>query len=407
MIKQIRIAVSAVLLFACSTFAQQTQPIVVGERFVIHSEVLDEDRSIVVSLPPGYVQGDTRYPVIYLLDGPSNLNHTTASKDVLARSNRMPQMIIVGIGNTDRRRDMTPSRVEQVPTSGGADAFLSFIKTELIPHIESNYRTQPYRVLIGHSFGGLFAIHTMIHQPDTFDAYLMISPTLLWDNSAPIEGMSTFLDENPDYRGSLYVTMANEGGAMQADFERFVALLESRAPQTLHWGSKFLPDEDHGSTVLRSTYHALKTLFSDWQPTEALATSDVEAIKKHFAAMSKKYKFQIAPEQPINQLGYRLLQSGEVEKAIEIFKFNIELHPESANVYDSLGEAYETTGQIDSAAASYEKAVKRGRRTNDPNLAIYETNFNRVRRSNDAEKQPQPKPGVSRSPAISHPKLKS
>lgn len=376
---QIIVTAVALHIFVINAAAQRTAPIVIGEQFIIRSDVLNEDRSIHVTVPPGYAYSPQKFPVIYVLDGPAHMVHTTGTKDVLARSNRMPQAIIVGIANTNRTRDLTPPPGDRpIPNTGGANNFLEFINTELVPFIDKNYRTEPYRVLIGHSLGGLFAIHTMIHQPDSFDAYIAISPSLQWADDGPIKQMSKFLEENPEHRGFLYVTMANEGGGMQDRFESFVDLLESKAPQTLHWDSKFLPDEDHGSTVLRSTYHALKTLFSDWQPNEVLASGDVEAIKKHFAAMSKKYKFQIAPEQPINQLGYRLLQSGEVEKAIEIFKFNIELHPESANVYDSLGEAYETTGKINLAMHNYEKAVKQGRKIRDPNTPVYQRNLNRV-----------------------------
>lgn len=361
--------------------AQRTAPIVVGEQFIIHSDVLNEDRAIFITLPPGYEFTPQKFPVIYLLDGPAHLNHTTGTKDVLARTNRMPQSIIVGIANTDRTRDLTPSPSagNRLPTSGGADNFLEFINTELIPFIEQKYRTEPYRVLIGHSLGGLFAVHTMIHQPDSFNAYIAISPSLQWADGAAVKQMSKFLDENPDYDGFLYVTIADEGGLMRRSFDSFIDILESKTSQTLQWDSQLLPDEDHGSTVLLSTYHGLKTLFSDWQPTEVLASGDIEAIKKHFAAMTKKYKFQITPaEQPINQLGYRFLQSGEIEKAIGIFKFNVEIHPESANVYDSLGEAYETSGKISLALRNYEKAVKQGKKINDPNTPVYQRNYDRV-----------------------------
>lgn len=387
--KQIITATIILQIIVCSASAQRTAPIVIGEQFVLHSDVLNEDRAIHVTVPPGYEFTPQKFPVIYLLDGPAHMVHTTGSKDVLARSNRMPQTIIVGIANTDRTRDLTPSPSAngRLPTSGGADNFLEFINTELIPFIDKNYRTEPYRVLIGHSFGGLFAVHTMATKPESFDAYIAISPSLQWASGEPVTEMSTFLEEHPDYNGFLYFTIASEGGAMQASFDSLIDLLESKAPQTLHWDSQQLPDEDHGSTVLRSTYHGLKTLFSDWQPTEIMASGDIEAIKKHFAAMSKKYKFEITPaERPINQLGYSFLQGGEEEKAIEIFKFNVESHPDSANVYDSLGEAYETTGKIHLAMQNYEKAVKQGKKINDPNTPIYQRNYNRVSigRGNDA-----------------------
>lgn len=386
--KQIITAAIVLHIFVISAAAQRSAPIVVGEQFTIHSDILNEDRAIFVTLPPGYEFSPQKFPVIYLLDGPAHLNHTTGIKDVLARSNRMPQAIIVGIANTDRTRDLTPSpgNNRRLRTAGGADNFLEFINRELVPHIEKKYRTEPYRVLIGHSFGGLFAIHTMATQPDSFDAYIAISPSLEWADGATVKHMSKFLDVNSGYEGFLYFTIADEGGPMQLSFDSLVGLLESKAPQTLHWENQLLPDEDHGSTVIRSTYHGLKALFSDWQPTKILASGDVEAIKKHFAGMTKKYKFDITPaEQPINQLGYRFMLGGELEKAIAIFKFNIEIHPESANVYDSLGEAYETTGKVNLALHNYKKAVKQGQKINDPSTPTYQRNYNRVSQSRGSD----------------------
>ena len=132
------------------------EPITIGERLTIASKVLGEDRPILVSTPPGYGRGQQRYPVLYLTDGDAHLTHTRGTVDFLARNGLMPQVIIVGIPNTDRNRDLTPSRVPvrtlgsrtfQLPTSGGADKFLNFIETELAPYVEASYRTEPFRIL--------------------------------------------------------------------------------------------------------------------------------------------------------------------------------------------------------------------------------------------------------------------
>src|ERR1044071_4122432 len=161
-----------------------------GLRFQLKSEVLGEERTILVRVPQGDERGDQRSPVPYMTDGDAHLQHTAATVAFLARNGRMPEMIVVGITNTDRTRDLTPTRVEQLPdnpnvrfpTSGGADKFLKFIETELIPQIESKYRVQPFRVLAGHSFGGLFALHAMFTRPELFNSYIAVSPSLQWDN---------------------------------------------------------------------------------------------------------------------------------------------------------------------------------------------------------------------------------
>ena len=117
-----------------------------------------------------------------------------------------PEMIVVAVRNTDRTRDLTPSPFtpdppedgegedgdegdgeNPMPTAGGAGAFLDFFERELFPFVEERYRTQPYRIVIGHSFGGLFAVHALVHRPAAFDAYVAISPSLWWANGVVVD----------------------------------------------------------------------------------------------------------------------------------------------------------------------------------------------------------------------------
>jgi predicted alpha/beta superfamily hydrolase len=163
-----------------------------GARVAIKSEVLGEERVILIRTPPGYERNGQRYPVLYLTDGDAHLGHTSGTIEFLSRNGRMPEMIVVAITNTDRTRDLTPTNASMLrpdgtemkfPTSGGADKFLKFIETELIPKIEKDYRTQPYRVFAGHSFGGLFAIHSFLTRPESFNAYIAVSPSMQWDNT--------------------------------------------------------------------------------------------------------------------------------------------------------------------------------------------------------------------------------
>src|SRR5687767_11622017 len=155
-------ALFVLLVLATAAFGQAPALYDAPARFTIKSGVLGEERTILVRTPPGYERNDLRYPILYMTDGDAHLLHTSGTVSFLARNGRMPEMIIVGITNTDRTRDLTPTRVSsmtlpngtmQFPTSGGADKFLKFIETELIPQVEAKYRAQPYRVLAGHSFG--------------------------------------------------------------------------------------------------------------------------------------------------------------------------------------------------------------------------------------------------------------
>ena len=178
---------SCLIIFAPQeSLAQDAEPFLsLGETRALHSNVLGEQREIIVGVPAGYEGGDETYPVVYLLDGPSHFHHTTGTARFLARNGRMPDVIVVAIPNTDRTRDLSPPVYSDAgparSSSGGADNFLEFISAELKPFIDENYRTRPYAILIGHSLGGLFANHALVHRPDAFNAYISISPSLWWD----------------------------------------------------------------------------------------------------------------------------------------------------------------------------------------------------------------------------------
>jgi predicted alpha/beta superfamily hydrolase len=379
----------AVVLFLLSlTVAALGQSYTASNRIVIKSEVLGEDRTILIRTPPGYERDEQRYPVLYLTDGDAHLSHTASTIEFLWRNGRMPEMIVVAITNTDRTRDLTPTNATMTrpdgsemkfPTSGGADKFLKFIDTELIPKIEKDYRTQPYRVFAGHSFGGLFALHVFLTHPEVFNAYIAVSPSMQWDNHLLSRKAEEFFKDRKELNKTLFFTLANEGGAAREGFDRFKGILGKNKPKGFEWGSMLMEDEDHGSVVLRSHYHGLRKVFDGWQVTEDTAAGGATAVEDHYKRLSSKFGYTIPPPEPLmNNLGYRLMAEGKMDDAIAVFKSNVERYPSSANVYDSLAEAYEKTGKLDLARPNYEKAMRLGAQSNDQNLQVYKTNFDRV-----------------------------
>ncbi len=211
-----------------------------GNRFTIKSETLGEERTIIVRTPPGYERNGQRYPVLYLTDGNAHIGHTGPTIEYLSRAGRMPELIVVAITNTDRTRDLTPTNASmwradgteaKLPTSGGADKFLKFIETELIPKIEASYRTQPYRVFAGHSFGGLFALHAFLTHPEAFNAYIAVSPTMHWDNHLLSRKAEEFFKDRKELNKALFLTLANEGGEARVGFDRFKGILGKNKPK--------------------------------------------------------------------------------------------------------------------------------------------------------------------------------
>ena len=353
-------------------------------KLTLQSKVLGQERTVLVRTPRGYEQGSDRFPVLYITDGDRNIGHTAATVQFLAENGRMPEMIVVGISNIDRSHDLTPTHTNftengreiPIPTSGGADKFLEFIETELIPMVESKYRVQPYRVLAGHSFGGLFAMHAFTSKPDLFNAFIAVSPTLPWDHDLVVKGTEKLLKERAELDRTLYVSLGNEP-ELKGSFDRLKTILGKSKARGLEWGADQWMDEDHGSLVMRAHDRGLRKVFAGWQlPREkdGSIAGGLPGAEKHFAALSQRLGYEVkVPEALINQLGYQLLLAPEkkVAEAIEVFKVNVERYPESANVHDSLGEAYEAAGQLDLARAGYEKAIAIGTAKNDPNLAAF------------------------------------
>ena len=361
------------------------------KRVALKSTVLGEERVVLVRTPPGYETNKLAYPVLYMTDGDAHMGHTASTIEFLVRNGRMSDLIVVGVTNTDRTRDLTPAKSTtkndagelQFPTAGGADNFLKFFETELIPAIEKDYRVQPYRILAGHSFGGLFAVHAMISKPGLFNSYVAVSPSLQWANAEALKRAETFLKNQKEMKVTLYTSLGNEPGPIGESFDRFREVLAKTNIKGFDWQAERMDDEDHGSVVLRSHYAGLRKVYDHWQGLRDLQSGvnpgGLKGIDEHYKKLSEKFGYPIpAPENLINQLGYQFLGRGNSEEAIAVFKANVERYPESANVYDSLAEAYERGGKIDLAEPLYDKARILGQQNNDPNLAIYKANYERV-----------------------------
>lgn len=383
-------SVFAVLLLISSAAIAQPQAGTI-KRLVLKSTVLGEDRTVLVRTPAGYETNNVKYPVLYMTDGDAHMGHTASTIEFLTRNGRISDLIVVGVTNTDRTRDLTPAKSTdknpagelRFPTAGGADNFLKFFETELIPEIEKEFRVQPYRIFAGHSFGGLFAIHALITRPTLFNSYVAVSPSLQWENFEALKRAETFLKNQKELNVTLFASLGNEPGAIGESFDKFKEALAKTNIKGFEWQAERMSDEDHGSVVLRSHYFGLRKVYADWQAPRDLTSGAVlgglKGADAHYKKLSEKFGYSIpAPEGLINQMGYQLLFEGKPEEAIATFKANIERYPSSANVYDSLAEAYEQGGRIDLAEPLYDKARSLGEQNKDPNAALFKANYERA-----------------------------
>lgn len=278
---------------ACHPASGQSPSVLpTAEAHVLTSDVLGEEREILISLPPSYASGTARYPVVYILDGPSNLAHTAASARHLAAHSRMPDAILVAIANRRREFDMTPSDLP-LPTLGGqggrADAFLAFLRDELGAWVDQRYRTSTLRVLLGHSHGGLFAGHVFATDPDAFAAYvLMDAPMSLGDGAVALHMIESVRGAGParivsvergfGFRESDWTTLASAAGPSV----RLTRLDHAERGET------------HSSMVLPATYEGLAAVFADF-PKLSVEPRTATRLAEEFRSASASYGHEIQP----------------------------------------------------------------------------------------------------------------
>lgn len=330
-------------------------PVTIGQSQSLHSAVLAEDRVLQVHVPASYASAiEQRYPLLVVLDGETQFQHTVAAADFLAAQGEIPEMIVVGVTSTVRVRDFTQTDWPQAWIGGGgADKFKRFVATELIPHLDQAYRTDGFRVLVGHSAGGQFALHALATEPALFKAYLVFSPSLDWDDRLPNRELKQAFSTRKPVPAFLYVATSDDSGRALADDLALIDTLKTSAPPSFRWFYQAFPNESHGGVPLLAQVDALRQLYSGYRFSDDMAAQGLPAAEKHFAELSQRLGWPMpVPESVINALGYDALGKRNFVEAIALFERNVAAFPNSANAHDSLADAYDEAGRLGDAAAS-------------------------------------------------------
>jgi predicted alpha/beta superfamily hydrolase len=256
---KIKILIIPFLVFAAANAQAQDGYILVKDS--VQSKVLNQNRKINIYLPESYNESKTKFPVIYVLDAPGRDQHIVPTARFLFANNKIPQAIIAGVLNIDRNHDFLPDSTKSTPTGGGADSFLKFFRDELIPYVDGRYKTDTFRVLIGHSFGGVFAMHAFLADPDLFEGYISIDPSFWYKNQMQVKSARVEFLRAKNWKKFLFITGREGSGMKDMGVDAMEKLLAASAPEKLTWKVNAYPNEDHGSVPFKSAYDGLRFIF--------------------------------------------------------------------------------------------------------------------------------------------------
>ena len=371
--------------------AQITYNSQIGVLDSLHSEVLNESRSVYVQLPDSYdPDSSIKYPVVYILDGDVLLNALYTVHSFYS-GGFMPEMIMVGISNgANRTRDLTTSVIDPSlinEENGGADKFMKFIEKELIPFIETKYPVTDYRTLIGHSYGGLFTVNALINHSHLFENYLAIDPSMDWDDQKLLKQSKEIIAKKNFGDKSLFVSLS--GQLHQSDKSitidnvmkdttditlssrsniEFSDVIRSNTASGITFEWKFYPNDLHGTVPLPSIMDGLVGLFTWFQMENVEKFNDFETpkevlykiIKHREEKLKLRFGYAVAPYPDflLNVMGYMSLDMGQPEKSLMFFELNTEYYPENANAYDSLADYYASQNDNKNALINVTKAYE-------------------------------------------------
>ena len=268
------LSISIIIAFFTNNIVAQSlpkiktdKPFCIGKTITFRSEILNEDRVLNIYLPNNYNSDSSKvYPVIYLLDGSKDEDFIHISGLVQFSSfswiNIIPETIVVGIANIDRKKDFTfktdvEEHIKEFPTAGKSEKFIDFMELELLPFIENNFNVNATKTLIGQSLGGLLATEILFRRPNLFNNYIIVSPSLWWGNES-------LLNYNPKIysdQKNIYIAVGKEGKIMEREAKDLYRKLESLNRPNTKLYFQFLKNQNHGDALHLAVYHAFEKIF--------------------------------------------------------------------------------------------------------------------------------------------------
>jgi predicted alpha/beta superfamily hydrolase len=343
---------------------------IIGEKLIVHSKVIGEDRPISVYIPTGVKEGEPLY-VIYLLDSQHHFHTVTGIVQSLVNYKQIPKTMVVGIETTNRPRDYLP-KVNGKPKTNfqafalskwpdsGQEKFLGFIEKELFPFIDKNYATYPHRTLIGHSNGGTLALSAMFESPELFNNYLAISANGWWSYDEVVEN-SLKLTDKARASERLFISVSGEGGRFYTGTLELLSNMEKNKPSNLDWQFKHYPEHTHMSGILPAVSEGLEYLYDhlNFRITPQFAKyAKISVIKNYYSELSKQSGFNIpiptntyvafAEQQQINERNEAALST--------LTQFTVD-YPNLPYAHMSLAQGYTKSALFKKAYESFKQAL--------------------------------------------------
>lgn len=334
------------------------------DQLEIQSMILDgETHTISIYLPHDYEKHTSKYPVLYVTESIYHfLNAVAATHSLGKLSTQIPEMIVVGLNTKDRWRDLSPTKIEDylgypIPQSGNGPNYLDFIDKEVIPKVDATYRTESFKVIYGHSLGGLFALYSLVESPNLFKGYIASSPNLEYDKHIVTNLAKRKLKATNLSSKFLYLSGDKDAEDYTEIIKEFTQIIDSQKVD-ISYNYHNYEEYSHLEVPSYSLTDGLRYVFKDYHLPNSIIQQGAKKIKEYYEKVSGEYGYIVKPMGGyINFLGYNLLQENKLAEAIAMFKINVEFYPNDANVYDSLGEAYLKKGETNLAKLNYQKAL--------------------------------------------------